>query len=212
MSCRGAACILASVVVCLALGCRTEPPAEKAAVRDPVLEERALKDEAFRNDPGSPLSEQYKAAFRGLAYYPLNPQLRFRVKLNRYERPETVRIGTKHRRDPHRAAVRVLRIRNRRTVLPSAGFPDAGQPSPGPPHLFIPFRDATSGKETYGAGRYIDLRENTSGVYDLDFNSAYNPSCAYGREDFSCPVPPAQNTLPVAVMAGEKKYSPGENH
>ena len=72
--------------------------------------------------------------------------------------------------------------------------------------LFVPFRDSTSGQETYGAGRYIDLKENTSGIYDLDFNRAYNPSCAY-NSTYSCPVPPAENTLKVAIRAGEKKYS-----
>jgi len=82
--------------------------------------------------------------------------------------------------------------------------------NPGKPNLFIPFRDATSGKETYGAGRYLDLAENTSGHYDLDFNLAYNPYCAYGG-DFICPVPPEENRLPVAIRAGEKVYSPGES-
>jgi len=74
--------------------------------------------------------------------------------------------------------------------------------------LFIPFRDSTSGQETYAAGRYIDLKENISGVYDLDFNRAYNPYCAYNSE-FSCPIPPAENTLNVAIHAGEKKYPYG---
>jgi len=73
------------------------------------------------------------------------------------------------------------------------------------PHLFIPFRDATSGKETYAAGRYLELPENTSGVYDLDFNLAFNPYCAYGG-DYSCPFPPPENHLKVAIRAGEKNY------
>jgi len=212
MSYRGAACILASLVVWLALGCRPEPRPENAAGRDPVLEERTLKDEAFRKDPGSPLSEPYKAAFRGLAYYPPSPRLRLTVKLNRYERPETVRIGTNtgEIRTGLRYGYFEFEIDGQSCRLQVFRMQDS--PSPGPPHLFVPFRDATSGRETYGAGRYIDLRENTSGIYDLDFNRAYNPSCAYGREDFSCPVPPAENTLPVSVKAGEKKYSPGENH
>jgi uncharacterized protein (DUF1684 family) len=72
--------------------------------------------------------------------------------------------------------------------------------------LFIPFRDATSGQETYGAGRYLDLRENTTGAYELDFNKAYNPYCAY-TETYSCPVPPAENTLPIPIPAGEKTYN-----
>ncbi len=72
--------------------------------------------------------------------------------------------------------------------------------------LFMPFRDATSGQETYASGRYIELKENTSGIYDLDFNRAYNPYCAYNSE-FSCPVPPAENILKVPIRAGEKNYN-----
>jgi len=72
--------------------------------------------------------------------------------------------------------------------------------------LFIPFRDATSGGGTYGAGRYLDLIENTTGIYDLDFNRAYNPYCAY-NDRFSCPLPPGENTLEVPILAGEKIYS-----
>ena len=74
-----------------------------------------------------------------------------------------------------------------------------------PKRLFIPFRDTTSGKETYGAGRYLELDENASGIYTIDFNLAYNPYCAYNI-DFSCPLPPEQNTLKVAIRAGEKHY------
>ena len=74
------------------------------------------------------------------------------------------------------------------------------------PALFIPFLDATSGVETYEGGRYIDLTENTSGMYDLDFNRAYNPYCAYNPE-YSCPAPPKDNTLPTPIRAGEKKYT-----
>jgi uncharacterized protein (DUF1684 family) len=75
----------------------------------------------------------------------------------------------------------------------------------------MPFRDATSGQETYASGRYIDLKENTSGVYDLDFNRAYNPYCAY-NSTFSCPVPPAENVLKVPIRAGEKNYNSSGNH
>jgi hypothetical protein len=63
------------------------------------------------------------------------------------------------------------------------------------------------GRELFGGGRYIDLRENTSGTYQLDFNQAYNPYCAYAKS-YSCPVPPAENTLPVPIEAGEKNYQP----
>lgn len=72
-------------------------------------------------------------------------------------------------------------------------------------HLFIPFTDKTSNRETYGGGRYIDV--TPSDIHDnvivLDFNKCYNPYCAYAS-GYNCPIPPAENRLPVAIKAGEK--------
>lgn len=72
----------------------------------------------------------------------------------------------------------------------------------GAEHLFLPFRDAAAGTETYGAGRYLEVRLLPGGLAEVDFNRAYNPDCAYGLAA-SCPVAPAENTLPFAVRAGE---------
>ena len=74
--------------------------------------------------------------------------------------------------------------------------------------LFLPFTDLTTGEETYNAGRYIDLTFND--ILDnkvvIDFNKAYNPYCAYISGKYNCPIPPRENTLNVAILAGEKKY------
>ncbi|HNU09162.1 MAG TPA: DUF1684 domain-containing protein, partial [Pyrinomonadaceae bacterium] len=69
--------------------------------------------------------------------------------------------------------------------------------------LFLPFRDLTNGKETYGAGRYLDLRKQPGDKVTLNFNMAYNPNCAYGSDKFSCPLPPKENFLQIKVLAGE---------
>ena len=71
--------------------------------------------------------------------------------------------------------------------------------------LFIPFSDETSRHDTYSAGRYLDLEEQGGDDYELDFNMAYNPYCAYS-EGYTCPIPPAENKLPVKILAGEKNY------
>lgn len=75
----------------------------------------------------------------------------------------------------------------------------------GHPGLFLPFRDATSGNETYGAGRYLDLEPNDDGTLTIDFNLAYNPLCAY-NETYSCPLAPVENWLSVPIRAGERAY------
>ncbi|PID69521.1 MAG: hypothetical protein CR989_01100 [Flavobacteriales bacterium] len=70
-------------------------------------------------------------------------------------------------------------------------------------HLFIPFTDSTNGNETYGGGRYIDVEIPRGDTLIIDFNKAYNPYCAYNT-DYSCPIPPAENKLRIAVKAGVK--------
>lgn len=85
---------------------------------------------------------------------------------------------------------------HRLTAFRSAGGEDGDM-------LFVPFQDATSGGETYGAGRYLDLPVEESGNYLLDFNYAYNPSCAYSPA-YDCPFPPPGNRLDIAVTAGEQ--------
>jgi uncharacterized protein (DUF1684 family) len=72
--------------------------------------------------------------------------------------------------------------------------------------LFVPFADLTTGKDTYAAGRYLDLHPTTTGYYTIDFNQAYNPYCAY-NSTYECPFPPPSNRLKIEVRAGEK--SPG---
>lgn len=74
--------------------------------------------------------------------------------------------------------------------------------------LFLPFTDLTSGEETYGAGRYIDLviGDIVDNKLVIDFNKAYNPYCAYVSGKYNCPIPPKENDLPVAILAGEKIF------
>jgi uncharacterized protein (DUF1684 family) len=69
--------------------------------------------------------------------------------------------------------------------------------------LFVPFGDLTSGTETYQGGRYLDLDRTASGVYDLDFNRAYNPFCVFDAR-YECPLPPRENRLKLPIRAGEK--------
>ena len=74
-------------------------------------------------------------------------------------------------------------------------------------YLFLPYKDKTSSKASYGGGRYIDIKTTDikDGKVILDFNKSYNPWCAYG-DGFNCPVPPQENILPIAIKAGEKQF------
>jgi len=179
---------------------------------DPLVSERQEKDIEFRSGRDSPIPDEDRARFSGLAYFDINPAFRFQVRLNRYRAPERIRMST-NTGETHSAlkyGYFEFEIEGKTYTLQVYRVEDIPEDAGGP-YLFIPFRDATTGKETYEAGRYIDLKENTSGIYDLDFNRAYNPYCAYGK-GYSCPIPPAENTLPVRIEAGEKKYPLADEH
>ena len=104
----------------------------------------------------------------------------------------------------------VDRIDQRGGVVPEAQYgltafvPPADEPMHGN-RVFVPFRDQTSAKETYGAGRYLDLNRREGNEYVVDFNRAYNPFCAYSPY-YSCPLPPGENILQVEIRAGEKQF------
>lgn len=175
-----------------------------------IEEERRQKDAAFRVVPQSPIPAAERARFAGLAYYPPDPAFRVEATLAPFERPEVVMLGsTKGDLRPQ------LRFGELRFTLASrecrlTGYKDAGDPDAD--ELFVPFRDTTTGRETYGAGRYLETEDPGSGpeprAVTLDFNLAYSPWCAYSA-DYSCTLPPAENVLPVAVTAGEKTYAAG---
>ena len=148
-------------------------------------------------DPQSPRFKSYK----GLKWFPVDLSYRYELPLTPSPRPDTLIIMST-RGNPRRAArvgwfdfvVRGRRCRLEATRLlePGVGESDFG----------IFFRDATTGKETYPVGRYVDPQPLRDGRFVLDFNSAYNPACAIS-EHYNCPIPPKSNTLPVAIRAGE---------
>jgi uncharacterized protein len=196
-----------AVLILVFSGC-SEPrhPTSPAvsAPGDPVLRDRIQKDAQFRSE-NSPLSNADKRGFRGLSYFPVDPALRFSTQLHRYAAPASVRLGTNtgEIRSGLRYGYFEFQVAGQPCKLQVYRLEDA--PEDGGAQLFVPFRDSTSGQETYAAGRYIDLKENTAGVYGLDFNRAYNPFCAYNTK-YSCPVPPPENTLKVPIRAGEKRF------
>ncbi len=203
------ACSL-TVATVINQGCSRERRPDSPG-EDPIITARRERDLAFKSSPESPIPAEDRARFQGLNYYPVEPALRFRVRLNRYPVPERIRMATNtgEVRDGLRYGYFEFTVDGRTCRLQAYRLDDSG--NSGPPSLFVPFRDATTGKETYAAGRYLDLPENASGIYDLDFNRAYNPSCAYAG-GFSCPVPPDENRLQVPIRAGEKVYQPAHGH
>ena len=165
-----------------------------------VIAERAEKDESYAHAPDSPIPEAERASFLGLAYYPVDVAYRIEgIELEPYEgvEPETFDMPTS--KDDLRRAGRAGTLRFtlggqscRLTAYDMGGGP-----------LFVPFLDATSGTDTYGAGRYLDPEPAEDDTYTLDFNVAYHPYCAYNPR-YSCPLTPAENRLAIRVEAGER--------
>jgi uncharacterized protein (DUF1684 family) len=164
---------------------------------DHALEEhRRLKDEFLATHRQSPLPPEAREGFDGLSYYPPDAALVFQVHAHPLE-PEPVTIGTTtgEMRTYSRVATATVEIEGDEVTL--------GLFSTGHPGLFLPFRDATSGNETYGAGRYLDLDVADDGAITIDFNYAYAPFCAY-NDAYSCALPPPENWIDAPIEAGER--------
>jgi hypothetical protein len=159
---------------------------------------RANKDEFFGTSPQSPLPTDRQRNFSGLPYYALNPALVFELDITPGDRSRLLaQTSDGTVREYERAGTVSFAVKGSDVVLT---LYDTGHEG-----LFVPFRDTTSGKETYGAGRYLDLTPHPDGSITLDFNLAYNPFCAYD-DAYSCPLPPAENWLQVSIEAGELDY------
>jgi len=160
---------------------------------------RQRKDAFFRNDPNAPVAG---TSFDGLRYFPVSPSYVFLPRVQPFASPEQVELMTSV--GDLQAYLRyglvqfVLGEETRKlTLFQMLGSDDAS--------FFLPFRDATNGRESYAAGRYLDVPHLSGDKVRLDFNYSYNPYCAYS-ERFRCPLPPPENRLTVAVRAGEKTY------
>jgi uncharacterized protein (DUF1684 family) len=163
-----------------------------------VRQLRREKDEFFRNSFDSPLDHDAKSNFRGLKYFEPNPDLVFTVSMEPGDGEEIViRTSDDRERRYRRAGHVALQTAEQEVKLTLF---DTGHPG-----YFVPFRDATSGNQTYGAGRYLEFEANEDGTVTIDFNMAYNPYCVYS-DGYSCPVPPVENWLSVPIEAGEMNF------
>ena len=167
-----------------------------------VLVEREGRNALYLG-PDTPFSPESRKAFRGLSWWPIDERYRIpRVKLQRHAVPVSGRLGSTGGDALAMLETGVFEFE----LLGMRCRLLAFEPAPGEvdePYILIPFRDATTGKETYGAGRYLDLEPAAGDTYDLDFNRAYHPYCAYD-DQWSCTLPPPENKLPIRVEAGER--------
>ena len=168
---------------------------------------RRTRDELFRSHPQSPLPADRRASFAGLEYWPYDPEARVLAELEDVEAPPRPIESSGAEPILFRPFARAtFELRGEPLALEVAWLAAYGGGA------FLSFRDATGGRESYGGGRYVldtvkgaDLGE-ADGKLVLDFNFAYNPSCAYDL-GWVCPLAPPANRLTAAVEAGEKHRS-----
>jgi len=161
---------------------------------------RAAKDAFLAQDPHSPLDHAQRHTFQGLVYYPYDPTLRLELPLdpNVPEGVVAVDTSTGETQQYRRAGMIRFSVDGQPAEL-TLYQGERGE-------LFLPLRDATSGTETYGAGRYLEPTPLDEDRVLVDFNYLYNPYCAY-NEAWSCPLPPRENWLTVPIRAGEKTFA-----
>jgi uncharacterized protein (DUF1684 family) len=180
--------------------CRVIPRLDQGMAKASELESfRAAKDKFYARGPRAPVTAAQQRGFKGLSYFPENRALVINATINRKVELGIVRMETTkgEQQEYRRYGVVHFEVDGEpaQVTLYASGHSQ---------RLFLPFRDATSGKETYGAGRYLDLDADGEEVL-VDFNYAYNPNCAYNA-DWSCPLPPAENWLEVPIRAGEMTF------
>ena len=151
------------------------------------------------NGEHSPLTPEQRENFEGLKYFEEDPSLRLEIDIEPFEEQAKVQMQTST--GDVQTYTRYGRFR----------FEAQGEEAEltlfASPHgYFLPFVDSQAGSETYGAGRYLDPPQLPNGKFLIDFNDAYNPYCAY-NEMWSCPLPPAENKVTIAVKAGEKNFN-----
>ncbi len=170
-----------------------------ASTSDRLSGFRQRKDVFFKEHDQSPLTPEQRAAFNGLAHFPENPDLRLTLDLDASGEGigDEVTIGTVsgEAKQYTRAGRVSFTVEGKPVTLTVFRERTRG-------HLFLPFRDATAGDETYGVGRYLEPKLLPDGRISLDFNLAYNPYCAYNH-GWSCPIPPSENVVKVPIRAGE---------
>ena len=171
---------------------------------------RKGRDAEFRNKEESPLKPEDFDAFKGLNYFPVDKAYRVNATFRRTADEKYFDMPTSSGKTKKyvKYGVVTFKIKGEAQQLnvyqmdeaARAKFPEYAD------LLFIPFKDSTSRTETYGGGRYIDIWTPKGSRVVFDFNVAYNPNCAYGGDKYSCPIPPRENTLKIAIRAGEKTY------
>ena len=192
-----------ALAVSIVAACSITPPEEDYPAK--IAAVRAAKDDSFKNGADSPVTADKKATLLPLQYFPIDENYAVPATLEPAAERTQIQVPTSTGKIRTMQRIGALKFSLQGKPLRLTAFIDVESPQVN--RLFIPFADQTSGKETYAAGRYMELDPTPTGIYVVDFNVAYNPYCYYNAE-YDCPYPPKENRLDAAIRAGEKASTP----
>ncbi len=205
-----------TIVMCFILaalaGCGEKAPgpvvmdeAAQEAWEIRLVEMRIDKNEEFMDPERTSLMAKDLPGFEGLNYYYPAPELRFHVPFVAEASLDTMTLVKRKGEEVPYLRMGHVSFSYEGNAHTLYVFGPVDTEAYGD-YLWLPFYDATSGTETYGGGRYLDLEVDEAGEVELDFNFAYNPLCDYNHERYNCTLPPEDNRLACALPAGEKLF------
>lgn len=172
---------------------------------------RYTMNKNFANKKTTPFDEEDFKAFRSLDFFPIDTAYRVVANFKKDENPRLFEMPTTTDRKPMYATFGTATFTLNGKEVQLHIYQSKDKESPDfYDTLFLPFTDATSGNESYGGGRYLEPEYPSEGKIVIDFNKSYNPYCVYNSK-YSCPIPPKENRLPIAIKAGIKNYETSGN-
>ncbi len=195
--------IVVGIVVLTAVGYMFTAGETPEDYIEKIDKERERQFKFIRFNIDSPLTEEQKTNFTSLTFFDIDPAYKVKARLlpieNKKVREVPLTDGSMQRYIEHSYAEFELGGKTNKLLLLQA------MDEVDKRNFFLAFADETSARETYGGGRYLNVRQDGKNSITLDFNLAYNPYCAY-NPDYACPIPPKENLLDIAIAAGEKNY------
>jgi uncharacterized protein (DUF1684 family) len=186
----------------------TAPSFAQMSGKDIIADNEVFRlkiNEEYADSTKSPLPNDERLVFDGLPFFPIDTNFCVTAKFERAKRSKTFKMKTTTDRKPvyEVYGTAVFSLNSKEYELSIYQSVRLREMEEFKEYLFLPFNDLSNGEQSYGGGRFIDLKVLTGDTIVIDFNQAYNPYCAYSQR-FSCPIPPRGNFLKVEVLAGVK--------
>lgn len=193
--------LLLFIIICFSISCFSQ------TYKAEITEYQNNMNLEFSDSSKSPLSTDDRLKFKKLDFFEIDSNYRIKAEFKRtaYEIPFAMKTTTSRMPMYVKYGEITFELHGKKHSLNIYQNIDLVKKEAYADYLFLPFTDFSNGDETYGGGRYLDLKIPVENYIIIDFNKAYNPYCAYNHK-YSCPIPPLENSLNTEIKAGVKKY------